>query len=85
MSRTAAVVMLLLSTGLVAVCAEFLVDAIPEMISSSPVSEAFIGLIILPIVGNAAEHVTAVSVATKNKMDLSIGVSVGSSIQIGKF
>ncbi|KAJ1714910.1 membrane bound cation transporter [Aspergillus flavus] len=85
MSRTAAVVMLLLSTGLVAVCAEFLVDAIPEMIESSSVSEAFIGLIILPIVGNAAEHVTAVSVATKNKMDLSIGVSVGSSIQIAIF
>ncbi|KAJ5583214.1 hypothetical protein N7535_001834 [Penicillium sp. DV-2018c] len=85
MSRTAAVVMLLLSTALVAVCAEFLVDAIPEMIASSNVSEAFIGLIILPIVGNAAEHVTAVSVATKNKMDLSIGVSVGSSIQIAIF
>jgi Ca2+:H+ antiporter len=77
--------MLLLSTALVAVCAEFLVDAIPEMIASSNVSEAFIGLIILPIVGNAAEHVTAVSVATKNKMDLSIGVSVGSSIQIGMY
>lgn len=84
MSRTAAVVMLILSTALVAVCAEFLVDSIPLMIESSNVSEAFIGLIILPIVGNAAEHVTAVSVATKNKMDLSIGVSVGSSIQIGK-
>jgi Ca2+/H+ antiporter len=85
MSRTAAVVMLLLSTALVAVCAEFLVDAIPDMIESSSVSEAFIGLIILPIVGNAAEHVTAVSVATKNKMDLAIGVSVGSSIQIAIF
>ncbi|CAI7617494.1 unnamed protein product [Penicillium glandicola] len=85
MSRTAAVVMLLMSTALVAVCAEFLVDAIPDMIASSNVSEAFIGLIILPIVGNAAEHVTAVSVATKNKMDLSIGVSVGSSIQIAIF
>ncbi|GFF27594.1 lactobacillus up-regulated protein [Aspergillus udagawae] len=84
-SRTAAVVMLLVSTALVAVCAEFLVDAIPDMIESSSVSEAFIGLIILPIVGNAAEHVTAVSVATKNKMDLSIGVSVGSSIQIAIF
>lgn len=85
MSRTAAVVMLLISTALVAVCAEFLVDAIPTMVESSNVSEAFIGLIILPIVGNAAEHVTAVSVATKNKMDLSIGVSVGSSIQIAIF
>ncbi|RDW67263.1 putative membrane bound cation transporter [Aspergillus mulundensis] len=86
MSRTAAVVLLLVSTGLVAVCAEFLVDAIPAMVGNgSGVSEAFIGLIILPIVGNAAEHVTAVTVATKNKMDLSIGVSVGSSIQIAIF
>ncbi|KAJ5949858.1 hypothetical protein N7454_001442 [Penicillium verhagenii] len=85
MSRTAAVVLLLISTALVAVCAEFLVDAIPDMIENSNVSEAFIGLIILPIVGNAAEHVTAVSVATKNKMDLAIGVSVGSSIQIAIF
>lgn len=84
MSRTASVVMLLVSTALVAVCAEFLVDAIPGMVATSSVSQAFIGLIILPIVGNAAEHVTAVSVATKNKMDLAIGVSVGSSIQIGK-
>nr|OQO17574.1 hypothetical protein B0A51_15197 [Rachicladosporium sp. CCFEE 5018] len=86
MSRTAAVVMLLLSTVLVAICAEFMVDAIPGMIANSPaVSEAFIGLIILPIVGNAAEHVTAVTVATKNKMDLAIGVAVGSSIQIALF
>lgn len=85
MSRTAAVVMLLFSTALVAVCAEFLVEAIPEMVADSPVSEAFIGLIILPIVGNAAEHVTAVTVAAKNKMDLAIGVAVGSSIQIALF
>lgn len=85
MSRTAATVLLLVSTALVAVCAEFLVDAIPAMVDSSPVSQAFIGLIILPIVGNAAEHVTAVTVATKNKMDLAIGVAVGSSIQIALF
>jgi Ca2+:H+ antiporter len=85
MSRTAAVVMLIISTALVAVCAEFLVDAIPNMTSQSSVSQAFIGLIILPIVGNAAEHVTAVTVATKNKMDLAIGVAVGSSIQIALF
>ena len=77
---------LLITTALVAVCAEFMVDAIPSMIASSPViSQTFIGLIILPIVGNAAEHVTAVTVATKNKMDLAIGVAVGSSIQIALF
>ncbi|KAH9845324.1 putative sodium, calcium exchanger protein isoform 2A [Teratosphaeria destructans] len=86
MSRTAAVVLLLISTALVAVCAEFMVDAIPGMLDNSPgISQAFIGLIILPIVGNAAEHVTAVTVATKNKMDLAIGVAVGSSIQIALF
>lgn len=86
MSRTAAVVLLLCSTALVAVCAEFMVSAIPDMLANnSTISEAFIGLIILPIVGNAAEHVTAVTVAAKNKMDLAIGVAVGSSIQIALF
>ncbi|EME41370.1 hypothetical protein DOTSEDRAFT_73703 [Dothistroma septosporum NZE10] len=86
MSKTAAVVLLLCSTALVAVCAEFMVDAIPGMIAgNTAVGEAFIGLIILPIVGNAAEHVTAVTVAAKNKMDLAIGVAVGSSIQIALF
>lgn len=86
MSRTAAVVLLFCSTALVAVCAEFMVDAIPAMVGDgSSVSEAFIGLIILPIVGNAAEHVTAVTVAAKNKMDLAIGVALGSSIQIALF
>ena len=82
MSRTAAVVLLLISTGLVALCAEFLVGSINYMVSNTQVSEVFIGLILLPIVGNAAEHVTAVTVASKNKMDLAIGVAVGSSIQV---
>lgn len=85
MSKTAAVTLLLISTGLVAFCAELLVEAIPQMVEDSSISQAFIGLIILPIVGNAAEHVTAVTVATKNKMDLAIGVAVGSSIQIALF
>lgn len=45
----------------------------------------FVGLIIIPIAGNAAEQITAVSVAARNKIDLAIGVSVGSSIQIGLY
>lgn len=85
MSRTSAVILLLVSTGLVAVCAEYLVASIDYLVDNTSVSEAFIGLIILPIVGNAAEHVTAVTVASKNKMDLAIGVAVGSSIQIALF
>lgn len=85
LDRITAIVLLLVTTALVAVCAEFLVDSIDYLVSTTGVSEAFIGLIILPIVGNAAEHVTAVTVASKNKMDLAIGVALGSSIQIALF
>ncbi|EED12583.1 membrane bound cation transporter, putative [Talaromyces stipitatus ATCC 10500] len=85
LDRITAIVLLLITTALVAVCAEFLVDSIDYLVSTTGVSEAFIGLIILPIVGNAAEHVTAVTVASKNKMDLAIGVALGSSIQIALF
>jgi Ca2+:H+ antiporter len=73
---------LIVSTVLVAICAEFLVDSIDGMVQGSGISETFVGLILLPIVGNAAEHVTAVTVAIKDKMDLAIGVAVGSSMQI---
>lgn len=82
---TPAIILLLGSTALVAVCAEFMVSSIEHLVENSPLSEAFIGLIILPIVGNAAEHVTAVVVASKNKLDLALGVSLGSSIQIALF
>ncbi|RUS33359.1 calcium/proton exchanger [Jimgerdemannia flammicorona] len=69
-------------TVLVAVCAEFLVGAIDEIVLQWHLTETFVGLILLPIVGNAAEHVTAVTVSLKNKMDLAIGVAIGSSMQI---
>ncbi|KAI3340665.1 Sodium/calcium exchanger protein-domain-containing protein [Ustulina deusta] len=85
LSRPAAIILLLITTALVATCAEFLVDSIQDVVASSSLKEIFIGLIILPIVGNAAEHVTAVTVAMKNKMDLAIGVAIGSSIQIALF
>ncbi|KAK5069633.1 hypothetical protein LTR64_008314 [Lithohypha guttulata] len=85
LSTTSAIVLLLCTTALVALCAEFLVGSIDYLVSTSGVSQAFIGLIILPIVGNAAEHVTAVTVAFKNKMDLAINIALGSSIQIALF
>ncbi|KAK3486355.1 Sodium/calcium exchanger protein-domain-containing protein [Neurospora crassa] len=85
LSRVSAIILLLVSTVLVAVCAEFMVDSIHDLVETAKVPELFIGLIILPIVGNAAEHVTAITVAMKNKMDLAIGVAVGSSIQIALF
>ncbi|EER24202.1 calcium/proton exchanger family protein [Coccidioides posadasii C735 delta SOWgp] len=70
------------STALVGVCAEALVSSIDVITTRGHISETFVGLILLPIVGNAAEHATAITVAMKDKMDLSIGVAVGSSMQI---
>ncbi|RPB11884.1 calcium/proton exchanger [Morchella conica CCBAS932] len=75
-------VVLVAVTLAVAVCAEYLVGSIDSVVGSSGISKTFIGLILIPIVGNAAEHVTAVVVAMKNKMDLAIGVAIGSSMQI---
>ncbi|KAJ7487954.1 calcium/proton exchanger [Mycena latifolia] len=72
-------------TVLVAVTAEFLVGSIDGLTASGPISKEFVGIILLPIVGNAAEHVSAVTVAMKDKLTLSIGVAVGSSIQIALF
>ncbi|KAG4301668.1 hypothetical protein PCK1_002153 [Pneumocystis canis] len=58
----------------ISVCAEYLVDSIDLFVTSYNVNKTFIGLILIPIVGNAAEHVTAVIVSVKNKMDLAIGL-----------
>ncbi|KAI9838372.1 MAG: hypothetical protein M1819_005640 [Sarea resinae] len=81
----AAGVALVVVTVLVAVCAEYLVDSIDTIVQTAHISKTFIGLILIPIVGNAAEHVTAVVVAMKDKMDLAIGVAIGSSMQIALF
>ena len=82
LSPPAAGVALVIVTVLVAVCAEYLVDSIDSIVATAHISKTFIGLVLLPIVGNAAEHVTAVVVALKDKMDLAIGVAIGSSMQI---
>ncbi|KAF7552816.1 hypothetical protein G7046_g7294 [Stylonectria norvegica] len=82
MGPVAAGAVLVVTTLLVAICAEYLVGSIDDLVASAGISKAFIGLILLPIVGNAAEHVTAVVVAVRDKMDLAMGVAIGSSIQI---
>ncbi|KAI1943186.1 Vacuolar membrane antiporter with Ca2+/H+ and K+/H+ exchange activity [Ophidiomyces ophidiicola] len=81
----AASIALLVVTIAVAICAEYLVGTIDSIVESAHISRTFIGLILIPIVGNAAEHVTAIVVAYKNKMDLAIGVAIGSSLQIALF
>lgn len=82
MGPVAAGAVLVVTTILVAICAEYLVGSIDDLVESAGISKAFIGLILIPIVGNAAEHVTAVVVAVRDKMDLAMGVAIGSSIQI---
>jgi len=77
--------LLIIVTVLVAVTAEFLVDSIDGVTQNGPLGQNWVGLILLPIVGNAAEHVTAVTVSVKDKLTLSMGVAVGSSIQIALF
>ncbi|MGB3297172.1 MAG: calcium/proton exchanger [Phormidesmis sp.] len=76
---------LLAATLVVAVESEFLVGTLEVASQQLGLSELFTGVIILPIIGNAAEHATAVTVALKNKMDLSLNVAVGSSMQIALF
>lgn len=78
----AALALLVGSTALVALCSDCLVSSIDHLVTSAGISRVFVGLVLIPIVGNAAEHATAVTVAVKDKMDLSIGVAVGSSMQI---
>lgn len=84
-SLRGAVVVLAVATALVAFMSEFLVDALEPAVRSLGISRAFVGLIIIPIVGNAAEHGSAVWLAAKDKMDISIEIAIGSSAQVALF
>ncbi|MEM9002498.1 MAG: calcium/proton exchanger [Cyanobacteria bacterium P01_F01_bin.86] len=76
---------LLAATLVVAWESELLVDSLESATEQLGFTQLFTGVILLPIIGNAAEHATAVTVAMKNKMDLSVSVAVGSSLQIALF
>ena len=80
-----AVLVLLAATVLIAWLSEILVGAVEYTTEALGISEFFIGIIVVPLVGNVAEHVVAVQAALKNKMELSMAVSVGSSLQIALF
>ena len=80
-----AVATLTVATVIIAFCAEGMVGSIDGITENGGLKKEFVGLILLPIVGNAAEHATAVTVAMKDKMDLAIGVAVGSSMQVALF
>uniref|UniRef100_K3WM20 Sodium/calcium exchanger membrane region domain-containing protein n=1 Tax=Globisporangium ultimum (strain ATCC 200006 / CBS 805.95 / DAOM BR144) TaxID=431595 RepID=K3WM20_GLOUD len=85
MSKRASALVLLAATLLVAFFSELLVSSIDGFAQELSISKSFIGIILLPIVGNAVEHVTAVKVALNDKMELAMGVAVGSATQVSLF
>lgn len=77
---------ILVSTVLcVSFCSEFLVDSLEGFSKQVGLGQAFIALVLLPVIGNSVEHFSAVMVAMKDKMDLSVGIACGSSVQIALF
>lgn len=74
-----------LATVLVAFASEFLVGSVEAARRTLGLTETFVGVVVVAIVGNAAEHATSVMVALKNKVDLSLSIAIGSSLQIALF
>ncbi len=73
------------ATLLVALESEFLVSSLTPTVEALGVSKIFVGVIVVPIIGNAAEHATAVTMALKNKMDVTLNICISSSTQIALF
>lgn len=82
--RTALIVLALSTVG-VAFLSEILVGAVEPVVIALGVSEFFLGVILIPLIGNVAEHLVAVKVAIENKMDLSVEIAIASSLQIALF
>ncbi len=80
-----ATTVLLVATGFVAWMSEILVGAVETTSHAVGLTEVFVGVIVVAIVGNAAEHSTAILMALKNKMDLAVGIALGSASQIALF
>ncbi len=84
-SRGRATTMLLVATAFVAMESEFLVGSLEPALHTLGLSELFVGLIVIPIIGNAAEHSSAVLFAVRNKVDITLEIAIGSSTQIALF
>jgi Ca2+:H+ antiporter len=82
--RTALIVLTAATLGIVFM-SEFLVKTVEPVVDKLGWSELFVGVIIVPIIGNVAEHLVAVQQALKNRMDLSITIALGSSLQVALF
>ncbi len=80
-----AVTVLLVATAMVAVVAEWMIASVEHAGPALGLNHVFLGVIVVAVVGNAAEHSTAILMALKNRMDLAIGIALGSSVQIALF
>jgi Ca2+:H+ antiporter len=84
-SRPKAIGLLVLATALVALESELLVGSLEPALADLGLSELFVGLILIPIIGNAAEHSSAVLFALRDKVDVTLEIAIGSSTQIALF
>ncbi len=84
-SKTRSVTVLLVSAVLVGFVSEVLVGAVDEAGKALGLGKVFMGVVVIAVIGNAAEHSTAVLMAARNKMDLAFGIAMGSSMQIALF
>lgn len=84
-SRGMSIGVLIGATVGIVILSEVLVGAVEPVVHDLGISEFFLGIILIPLVGNVAEHLVAVQVALKNKMELSLAISIGSSLQIALF
>ncbi len=80
-----ALIVLLAATVGTAVVSEVLIGAVEHVTEALGLTEVFLGIVLIPLVGNVAEHLVAVEVAIKNDMELSLSVSLGSSLQVALF
>lgn len=84
-SLRVSLIILAISVATIAWLSEILVGAIEPLVKQQGLTELFVGVIVVPIIGNAAEHLVAVEMALKNKMEIALGVAIGSSLQIALF
>ncbi len=84
-SKGKSIGVLFVATAFVALISEFLVGAVEDARATLGLTEVFVGVIVVAIIGNAAEHSSAVLMALRNKMDLTMGIALGSSLQIALF
>jgi Ca2+:H+ antiporter len=84
-SKGKSILVLLIATAFVALISEFLVGAVEAARGALGFTEVFVGVIVVAIIGNAAEHSSAVMMAMRDKMDLTLGIALGSSLQIALF